>query len=284
MTKTNAAAIQTVGGDAETRWPAGMRIVGDHLACNLRAQGMLRPPNPFGYVHLAGEVERPRLFRRPSAPKVALLEELKRLARTLTDETSEVRRADVFVARFIPPGSGEGRRVLERAGYDVHVARFDVAVLIETDDVQGAKRVRASDAFVRMERALADASSFTHCVVASNDKRIAEVDKDTDGVFLFNYFFTADVPAKGSSGADILLAVWEYTAGWWTANANLDNSTPLRPVDGERSQYALINHCRWDRLQDVLPHLLLRPSLRRFVLANFTANDIVAMPILYRLA
>lgn len=38
-----------------------------------------------------------------------------------------------------------------------------------------------------------------------------------------------------------------------------------------------------DRLGDVLPHLLFRTSLKRFVLANFTANDIMAMPILYRL-
>jgi hypothetical protein len=30
--------------------------------------------------------------------------------------------------------------------------------------------------------------------------------------------------------------------------------------------------------------LAARPSLRRFVLANFTANGIVAMPVLYRLA
>src|SRR5690606_2967221 len=126
--------------------------------------------------------------------------------------------------------------------------------------------------------------THVHCFAACNAKRIAEVDHDRDGVFLFNYFYAPDIGAKGADGLEILRAVWEYTAGWWTAKANLTNSTPLQPLEGEQSDYSLINLCRWDRLIDVLPHLVFRPSLRRFVLANFTANDIVAMPILYRLA
>lgn len=265
-------------------WPAGMKIVHGELAHSIRAQGMLREPNHYGYIHLAGELERPRPFRKPSAVKRALLEELKRAARALREEEPEVRRADVFVALVIPPGSKEGRRVLERGRYDVHLAEFDVVVLVECGSIEAAASVRRGAAFARLESALAERASYVHCVVARNPKRIAEVDKDRDGVFLFNYFFAADIAAKGAEGVDILLSVWEYTAGWWTAKANLTNSTPLQPIEGERSQYSLINHCRWDRLRDVLPHLVFRPSLDRFVLANFTANDIVAMPILYRLA
>ncbi len=265
-------------------WPPGMRIVNDQLAHSIRAQGMLREPNRYGYIHLAGEVEWPRVFRRPTSAKRALLAELKAAARALMQDEPQVRRADVFDALFIPPGSKEGRRVLERERYGVHVAEFDVAVLVECESVEAAAKVRAGAAFRRLERALESRASFVHCVTAKNPKRIAEVDKERQGVFLFNYFFAADVAGKGAAGAEILLSVWEYTAGWWTAKANLDNSTPLEPVEGERSQYALINHCRWERLRDVLPHLIFRPSLHRFVLANFTANDIVAMPILYRLA
>lgn len=265
-------------------WPAGMKIVNGHLAHSLRAQGMLQPPNDYGYVHLAGEVERPRALRRPSAKSAALLGELKRSARALKDAEPEVRRADVFRAFVIPPGSREGRRVLERGGYAVHVARFDIVVLVECDSPEGAARVRQSAAFADLQRRLAREASFVHCITGKNPKRIAEVDKERQGVFLFNYFFAADIASKGADGIDILSSVWEYTAGWWTAKANLTNSTPIQPLEGEPSQYSLINHCRWDRLRDVLPHLLLRPSLDKFVLANFTANDIMAMPILYRLA
>jgi hypothetical protein len=174
--------------------------------------------------------------------------------------------------------------VIESGKYDIHVAEFDVVVLVECESVADAVRVRASQAFAALEGLLAAEATFIHCITASNAKRIAEVDKDRQGVFLFNYFFAADIAQKGAEGVDILLGVWEYTAGWWTAKANLTNSTPLRPIDGERSQYSLINHCRWDRLRDVLPHLIFRPSLGRFVLANFTANDIMAMPVLYHLA
>lgn len=259
------------------RWPAGMKIVNGHLARSIRAQGMIQPPNTYGYIHLAAEVERPRLLRGPSRAKTELIGALKEAARVLREaEPQDVQRADIFDAFLIPPGSKEGRRVLEERRVDVHVAEFDVVVLVECRSPEAAARVRTSASFAALEGLLARAARFVHCVVAKNAKRIAEVSKDTDGVFLFNYFYASDV--------DVLLGVWEYTAGWWTANANLTNSTPLQPLPGERSQYGLINHCRWDRALDVLPHLVLRPSLDSFVLANFTANGIMAMPVLYHLA
>ena len=272
--------------EGESRaWPAGMKIVNPHLARSIREQGMLQEPNGYGYIHLAGEVERPHPLRRNGPAKRALLADLNTAAAGLRAALpGQVRRADVFDAFVIPPGSREGRELLAKRGYDVHVAAFDVVVLVECADVAAARAVRASPDFAALEDRLAGAASHIHCFTGRNAKRIAEVDKDRDGVFLFNYFHAADVKEKGAAGRDILLAVWEYTAGWWTAKANLDNSTPIVPVDGDTSDYSLINHCRWDRLADILPHLVLRPSLGKFVLANFTANDIVAMPILYRLA
>ena len=35
---------------------------------------------------------------------------------------------------------------------------------------------------------------------------------------------------------------------------------------------------------DVLPSMIFKRTFRTFVLANFEANDVAAMPILYRLA
>lgn len=121
-----------------------------------------------------------------------------------------------------------------------------------------------------------------HVSVFRNAKRIGEVDKRRNGVFLFNHFLASD--QNSAEGVEVLLGVWEYTAGWFTTKTGLDNSTLMRPVDGADSDFGVINHCRWDRLLDIMPHLMARPSLRRFVLANFTANGIVAMPVLYRLA
>jgi hypothetical protein len=56
------------------------------------------------------------------------------------------------------------------------------------------------------------------------------------------------------------------------------------PTRADLSEYTLINHCRWDRLGDVLPSLIFKRSFRDFVLAHFDANDTAPMPILYKLA
>ena len=102
------------------------------------------------------------------------------------------------------------------------------------------------------------------------------MDHSRQGVFLFNYFFADDTAQN--------LAVWEYTAGWFVQETGLNNSTVLLPRGGERSNYNIINHCRWDRMQDVLPSLIFKRTFRTYVLANFEANRVAAMPILYRMA
>lgn len=278
------APATQVAPDGEI-WPAGMKIVNPHMAQSIKAQGMLKEPNTFGYLHLAAEVERPRPFHKPAPARRAFLELLKEKARRLiAAEPGDVRRADVFHAFLIPPGTNPGLTLIRERSYDVHVAEFDIVVLVECQSPQAALRVRQTPSFRALKDELDRAARFVHCIAASNPKRIAEVDKTRDGVFLFNYFYAADVASKGTRGLEILLAVWEYTAGWWTAKANLTNSTPVQPLPGERSEYSLINHCRWDRALDVFPSLIFRPSLEQFVLANFTANDIAAMPVLYHLA
>ena len=107
-------------------------------------------------------------------------------------------------------------------------------------------------------------------------KRIGAVDHRRGGIFLFNYFYADSLEQN--------LAVWEYTAGWFQNETGLDNSTVLAPTQPDLSQYTLINHCRWDRLTDVLPALVFKRSFRDFVLAHFDANDTAPMPILYKLA
>ena len=78
--------------------------------------------------------------------------------------------------------------------------------------------------------------------------------------------------------------MWEYTAGWFQDQTGLDNSTVILPDVVKENSYKIINHCRWDQLIDIMPSLIFKRSFRKFVLSNFEANNVAAMPILYRLA
>jgi len=276
-----SSGSKSEGNAAVEEWPAGMQIVNDHLAISIREQGLIREPNPYGYIHLAAEVESPHLLRHDSAAKRELLKALKIAAEKLAMEPG-VRRADLFSATIIPPGSEEGRELLASMHAPVHIAAFDVVLLVECTDPETAEVVRQTDAFGAVFGLLDEKAQTLHCIVARNAKRIDEVDKTRDGVFLFNYFHVLP-PATEVDPTELMLGVWEYTAGWWTAKANLTNSTPLEALPGQHSEYTLINHCRWDKAMDVLPSLLFRPSLNDFVLRNFTVNGIVAMPVLYHL-
>ncbi len=229
-------------------------------------------PAPSGYVHLAAEVDKRPPFLPNGRRKRELIAECKRWCQQLEADPSVV-SAVVFDALLIPPGRGE---YLKRRPGKVHLARFDLAILIETTTPQAARSVEASPVHAEMERAIREAATFTHRIVATNARRIGSVDHERQGVFLFNHFFADDTSQN--------LAVWEYTAGWFGKETRLDNSTVLLPREGETSDYNIVNHCRWDRLRDVLPSLVFKRSFRDYVLANFAANRVAAMPILYRMA
>jgi hypothetical protein len=232
----------------------------------------LAEPLPSGFVHVAAEVDGRPPFLPNSRKKRQLLARCKEWCRQLKGEP-DVLSAVVFDALLIPSGKGE---FLKEWPGKVHVARVDLVVLIETTTPEAADALRASPVYAAMERTIREAASFTHVVTATNPKSMGPVDHDRQGVFLFNYFF-ADDPTQN-------LAVWEYTAGWFGQETGLDNSPVLLPRDGERSEYNIMNHCRWDRLRDVMPSLLFKRPFRDYVLANFEVNNVAAMPILYRMA
>lgn len=127
-----------------------------------------------------------------------------------------------------------------------------------------------------MEQAIKDAATYTHIITATNIKHISPVDHKRQGVFLFNYFFADNVEQN--------LAIWEYTAGWFQQETGLDNSTVLLPSEPGHSKYSIINHCRWNKMRDVLPSLIFKKSFRSYVLNNFYNNNVAAMPVLYKLA
>jgi hypothetical protein len=229
-------------------------------------------PAGSGYVLLAAEVDaHPYLWT--SRAKRHLIEDCAGWCARVAREPG-VLEAVTFKAVLFPPIGEPG--FLRRRREQFHRARFDLVVLVETDSVERAEQLFASGTWRVLEAHVRDEAAHVYVVTASNARRIGAVDHVRGGVFLFNYFY-ADSIAQN-------LAAWEYTAGWFQKETGLDNSTVLAPTQPDLSQYTLINHCRWDRLSDVLPSLVFKRSFRDFVLAHFDANDTAPMPILYRLA
>lgn len=249
-------------------------IVNEHLEF---PRVSLVEPTDSRYVHLAATVDDPSLpfppvYLRDSDEKQALLAACKRLCADLS-EMKGVVDATVFEALVRPPGRAGH---LQQTDQTVAVADFDVAVLIEVEDNTALDRIEEHSVYRELVSRLEAAAQSFYRVVGTNERRIGPVAHDTDGVFLFNYFF--------SENTERTLKVWEYTAGWFQAETGLDNSTLILPQDPEKSEYTIINHCRWNGLWDVLPALLVKRTFRSYVLANFEANKVAPMPILYTLA
>lgn len=233
----------------------------------------LKTQSPGGYVLLACEVDyRPEFgYFIESGKKTRLIADLKQIAAALR-ALPGVGDVVVFKALIAPPGRG----AYLAARPNVHRARFDVTMLVQTDSPEAARAVRAGSEFGRAEALARQASHYVEVITASNVRRIDSVDHSRQGVFLFNYFYADDL--------DQNLAVWEYTAGWFQDQTALDNSTVLLPQEPEATDFTIINHCRWDKLTDIVPSLVFKKSFKDYVLANFEANRTAAMPILYKIA
>lgn len=238
-------------------------------------------PTRLGYIHLAAEVSPLPIppQRLPFVPggraKTELLGTLNALADRL-EQLDTVEKATVFDAVAIPPTSRFSSYLKERAD-SIHPASFDVVVLIETASPEAARQVQQTPDYRALLDALESEAKDMHIIVGRNARRIGDVDKTRDGLFLFNYFVADD--------ADVALKLWDYLAGWFEAETGLDNSTLLVPLENEESDYLAINHARWEvGLPRFLFRQLSKKSFRDYVLANMEANRVGAMPILYRLA
>lgn len=183
-------------------------------------------------------------------------------------------RVDVFEGLLRPPGRSSGR-----AGRRAPDADFDAVLLVETETVADAAALQTSQYVTGLLADLQAADARPLAFAGSNVRRIGPVDHDSPGVFLFNYFSAPDAATN--------LHAWQYTAGWFQDETGLDNSTVLQPVqaqtDPQASPYTLVNHCRWDRLRNIVPDLIVKASFRDFVLRVFADHDVAPRPILYRL-
>jgi hypothetical protein len=232
-------------------------------------------PAPLGYLHLAGDVQaahHPGPVLRRSRDKHQLLGVLKWQARQLA-QLDTVERVTVYDAlAFTQPGG----YVKDRPA-PLPPAWFDVVVLVETATPEAASEVRAASPYQALVEALTGQARRVHQVAARNVRRVGDVDKSRPGLFLFNYF-VGDDPG-------LAVELWDYLAGWYEAETGLDNSTLLAPLEGEKSDYVLINHARWDRsLPLFVARQLPKKTFRSYMLANLTAHHVAAMPVLYRLA
>jgi hypothetical protein len=232
---------------------------------------------PLGYIHIAAEVRppsRPGLVVSKWRDKFALVSRLKELAHQL-EQLDAVKTVTIFDAVAVPP--------LERLPYikehrdAIHVACFDIVVLVETTSPATAREVQATPIYQALVDALASKAMHMHVIVARNAKRVGDVDKTRNGLFLFNYFVADD--------ANVMLQLWDYLAGWYKVETGLDNSILLVPLQGERSDYLAINNARWDlSLPQFLWRQMPKKSFRTYMLANLAANRVGAMPVLYRIA
>lgn len=219
-------------------------------------------PASAGFVVLAvstGHWKGP-LPRRSSKHKRALAV-LSASAETLR-RAPEVHEATVFTALLRPPGQ-------PRAGRGT-AAAYDVVLLVETGSPALARDI--GDRFANRNPAAWARERLL--LAGSNVRRIGPVDPRSGGVFLFNFFTGPSCQAA--------LDAWQYTASWFEQETGLDNSTVILPDGDSHAPFAIINYCRWNRLAQVLPSLMFKPSFRRFVLGTFRAAGVVPHPILYR--
>ncbi|TDE97210.1 hypothetical protein EXU48_03070 [Occultella glacieicola] len=243
-----------------------MQIVNDTRAARAR----LRTPQPNGYLVIAAEIGRwAGPFAIPARSLRARQGAVIRAAAEL-EGRPDIESVAVFRAVLRPPG--EGGRLLRDRGRSA--ARFDLVVVVRTVDPDHARTLR-DDAQVRdLAQRVGSGAHRVLTIAASNAARIDDVEHADGRPVLFNFFYADD--------RDTLIEVWRYTAGWFQERTSLSNSVLLRPLDGESGDYGLVNFASWPHYRTFLPSLLLRPSFRSFVLANFRANGVAAQPIIYR--
>ncbi|TFE25230.1 hypothetical protein [Cohnella luojiensis] len=110
-----------------------MKIVNSHLHF---PKAKLAAPNGYGYIHVAAELERPAgPFPRSTDLKRSVIRQCKAIADRL-QKLPHVRNVHVFEAVLIAPGRG---KLLNKRKGQVHLAKFDAVVLIETDSLQTAQ-------------------------------------------------------------------------------------------------------------------------------------------------
>ena len=228
-------------------------------------------PTTLGYIHLAAVVQPRQVSFLPAGrEKAQLLARLKQFALQL-EQVDMVEKVTVFHSIVMAPPSGYVKQHRDA----IHLPRYDIVVLVETTSPETARQVQKTAAYTVLVAALRSKTNDLHIVVTRNVKRVGDVEKHRKGVFLFNYFVGED--------PQVTLALWDYLAGWYAVETGMDNSTLLLPLEGERSDYTIINHAHWNGLLSFMWQQMTKRSFRTYMQANLDVNHVGAMPTFYHL-
>jgi|TARA_B110000881_G_C18429581_1_gene440208 hypothetical protein len=248
-----------------------LKIVNTHLNF---PKVTLKSPLNTGFIIIAAEIDKKNSFFGGSKTKKLLLKDVKLLLKKFKNHTNIIECA-IFKAVLFPPGrNGEYFKKINQENI-IHT-KFDVVLQIETSSPNNINRIKKNNIFRKIENLFKNLSSFHYIFNAKNSRRIGSVNHKKKGIFLFNFFIAENVSTN--------LNIWEYTAGWFQYHTKLDNSTLFESIDSFKGTYSIINHCRWNSFINILPSLIFKKTFKTFVLQNFEANNVSAIPILYKLA
>jgi hypothetical protein len=247
-----------------------LKVVNKHL--NYDKVSLVKS-STSSYIHIAAEIDKKLtpIFITTSSRKKKLIAQCKNWCKQL-EKISGVIEINLFKATLIPPGRGE---YVKENSSELHIAKYDFVILIEVHSEKVCDELQNNDIYKNMLERIKTVASYTNIMSAYNIRRINNVNHKKQGVFLFNYFSAKNRQQN--------LRVWEYTAGWFEKETELDNSTLLYPLEEKNANYSVINHCRWNKYSDILPAIIFKKTFKKYVLDNFYANNVGAQPILYKL-
>lgn len=162
---TDADAIEQIAPDF-TYVDAGRRF----------PEARLVEPTTSGYLLVAAEIDRRPMVLPDSRGKRRLLRHLTRLLSTL-EADERVLEAHAFDGLLAPPGRGE--LLKHRPG--VPVARFDLAVLVETTSPATAAALEAERPWAELVAAVEAASRRSYHLRGHNVRRMGPVDHHRQG-------------------------------------------------------------------------------------------------------
>lgn len=130
-------------------------------------------------------------------------------------------------------------------------APFNIVILIESQSVKDALILQSNAKFNVLRKNIAPEHSVNFCLVAANMRRIGDVDRSKQGIFIFNFY-------KASRFGYLTDEIEKDILGW-------------------DSEYTIVNHARWNQggLWNIFSTILMNPKLR-----NQAENS---KPTMYRL-
>lgn len=234
----------------------------------------LEEPLKTGFILIALEIDKRTSFLGESPNKRSIVKYCKEQCSQLENDENVI-EAIVFKASLFPSGRDGEFLKNHKKKNEVHT-RYDIVILIELKSFDVISIIETQENYVNIVKEVSQHARYCFITKAKNTRRIGSVDHKKKGVFLFNFFFAESTEQN--------IKIWEHTAGWFQKETGLNNSTLLLPSNEEKSQHSVINHCRWDGFMNILPLFIFNKTFKTFVLANFEANNVATIPILYKLA